>query len=239
MAVLSVMSIQGQPDELVARMEEAMMPIARRKAAEYGGISSTVVRTDDGITIYNLWQTEEGRHRMAEDQEVRAAMADANFPAPAFVGYEVLLHNTTGEAAQEVVRRFTDEVWNKGNLDFIDEVVAPEYHGWDPTTGDIQGPAALRDIVQMYRSAFPNMEMTIDLIVSDGDWVITKWTARGTNTGELMGMPATGKDATVSGIQMERIVGGKFVESHGIFDALGMLQQMGVVPAGAAQPAHA
>jgi len=239
MAVLSVMSIPGNPDDLVARMEEAVTPIARLKAPMYGGISSTIVRTDDGITVYNLWQTDEGRHRMAEDPEVRAALADANFPEPRFTGYEVLVHNTAGDGAASVARRIVDEVWAEGRLETIDELIAEDFRGWTPTDGETRGREAFREQVKMYRSAFPNMTMVVDLITSDGEWVTTKWTAHGTHTGELMGMPATGKDATVTGIELDRIVNGKIVEGIGIFDALGMLQQIGAVPAGAAQPAHA
>ena len=239
MAVLSVMSIQGQPDELVARLTETLEPVARRKAPLYGGISSTVVRNDDGITIYNLWATDEGRHRMAEDPEIQAAIQAASFPEPHFTGYEVLVHNTAGAGAESVARRIVDEVWSEGRLETIDEVVAEDYRGWTPTNGEIRGREAFREQVRMYRSAFPNMTMVVDVVTSSADWVTTKWTASGTHTGELMGMPATGKDVTVTGIEIDRIVDGKVVEGTGIFDALGMLQQMGVVPAGAGQPAPA
>ena len=239
MAVLSVMSIPGNADELVARWTETLEPVGRRRAPVYGGISSTVVRTDDGITIYNLWQTEEGRHKMAEDPEVQAAIKDAKFPAPQFTGYEVLVHNTAGDGAAAVARRIVDEVWAEGRLETIDELIADDFHGWTPTNGEIKGREAFREQVKMYRSAFPNMTMVVDLITADAEWVTTKWTASGTHTGELMGMPASGKDVTVTGIEMDRVVGGRIVEGYGVFDALGMLQQIGAVPAGAAQPAHA
>ena len=239
MAVLSAMSIPGNADELVARFTETLEPIGRRKAPIYGGISTTVVRTDDGITIYNLWQTEEGRHAMAEDPEIQSAIKAANFPAPHFIGYEVLFHGTAGEGAGELARRIVDEVWAEGRLETIDELIAEDFRGWTPTNGEVRGREAFRDQVKMYRSAFPNMTMVVDLITSDGDWTTTKWTASGTHTGELMGMPATGKDVTVTGIEVDRIVNGKIVEGYGVFDALGMLQQMGAVPAGAGQPAHA
>jgi len=239
MAVLSVMSIEGDAYELVARFTETLEPVGRRRAPIYGGISSTVVRTDDGITIYNLWETEEGRHRMAEDAEVRAAIEAANFPTPHFTGYEVLVHGTAGEGAAGLARRIVDEVWAEGRLETIDELIAEDFRGWTPTNGEVKGREAFREQVKMYRSAFPNMTMVVDLITSDGEWVTTKWTASGTHTGELMGMPATGKDVTVTGIEVDRIVGGGIVEGYGVFDALGMLQQMGAVPAGAAQPAHA
>jgi steroid delta-isomerase-like uncharacterized protein len=239
MAVLSVMSVPGNADELVARFTATLEPVGRRRAPIYGGISSTVVRTDDGITIYNLWQTEEGRHQMAEDPEVREAIAAANFPEPNFAGYEVLVHGTAGDSATVLARRIVDEVWSEGRLETIDELIAEDFRGWTPTNGEVRGREAFREQVKMYRSAFPNMTMVVDLITSDGEWVTTKWTASGTHTGELMGIPATGKDATVTGIEVDRIVGGQIVQGYGVFDALGMLQQIGAVPAGAGQPAHA
>jgi hypothetical protein len=99
MAVLSMMSIQGDPDELVRKIEETVNPVAERKAPQYGGISSTVVRTDDGIMIVNLWETEQGRHDMADDPEVAQALRDAGFPPPGFKAYEVLLHRTVAQQA--------------------------------------------------------------------------------------------------------------------------------------------
>jgi len=239
MAVLSVMSIPGNADELVARFAETLEPVGRRRAPLYGGISTTVVRTDDGITIYNLWQTEEGRHKMAEDPEIQAAIKAANFPEPHFTGHEVLLHGTAGDGATAIARRIVDEIWAEGRLETIDELIAKDFRGWTPTNGEVKGREAFRDQVTMYRSAFPNMTMVVDLITSDGEWVTTKWTASGTHSGELMGMPASGKDVTVTGIEVDRIAGGQIIEGYGVFDALGMLQQIGAVPAGAPQPAHA
>ncbi len=237
MAVLSVMSIQGNPDELVARMEEKIEPVAARKAPLYGGISSTVVRTDDGITIYNLWETEDGRHRMADDPEIQAAVRDAGFPKPEFAGYEVLSRRTAGEYAKGLARRVADEVWTARKLDVIDELFAPSFRGWSPTDGEIVGPAGFREVVERYQAAFSPTAMTVDSLVAEGDWVVMAWTARGTHTGELMGIAPTGREVTVTGIECSRVDGGKFVEGRGVFDALGLLQQLGAVPTGAAQPA--
>ncbi len=96
MPVLSMMSVQGDPDELFAKMDQTIRPIAERKAPEYGGISTTVVRTDDGLMIINMWETEEGRHQMADDPEVREAMQQVGFQ-PQFKGYEVLAHRTAAQ----------------------------------------------------------------------------------------------------------------------------------------------
>jgi predicted ester cyclase len=237
MAVLSVMSIQGNPDELIARMEATLDPVAARKAPQYGGISSTVVRTDDGIKILNLWETEEGRHRMADDPEIQDAVRAAGFPKPNFTGYEVLTIRSAAEGAKALERRIADEVWTQGKLNVIDEVIAPDFVGFSPTDGEFRGPAGFRQLVERYHSAFSGVEMRIERIVAEADWVATNWTARGTHSGELMGIAPTGREATVEGMQFSKIRDGKFVESHGLFDALGMLQQLGAVPAGV--PAHA
>jgi hypothetical protein len=99
--VLSIMAIKGDADEL-ARKLESIADVSRRKAAQYGGISTTVVRTDEGIKVFNLWETEEGRHQMADDPEIQEALKDARFPTPAFKGYEVLLHRTVAESPARV-----------------------------------------------------------------------------------------------------------------------------------------
>jgi len=68
--------------------------VASRKAAEYGGVSSTAVRTDDGIMIINMWSDNEGRHRMGDDPEIRQALQDAGMPPPTAKGYDVIQHQT-------------------------------------------------------------------------------------------------------------------------------------------------
>jgi steroid delta-isomerase-like uncharacterized protein len=232
MTVLSVMAIKGDPRQLVAGMKEKIEPIARRKAAQYGAISSTIVRTDDGIKIFNLWKTEEGRHKMAADPDVRQALKSAGFPEPSFKAKDVLSHSSAGEFAKELSERLTKEVWNRGNLAAIDELIAPDYVGFDPVDGEFHGPEGFRKLVQQYRSAFPDTRMTIDLQVAEGDWVATFWTATGTQRGELFGMAPTGREMRVSGVQFSRVENGKFVEGRGLFDALSLMQQLGAIPAG-------
>jgi hypothetical protein len=92
-AVVSMLEFSGDPEELKAQMSN-VEEVATRKAAEYGGISSTVVRTDDGIMIINMWSDKEGRHKMAEDPEMRKAIQDAGMPPPAAKGYDVIQHRT-------------------------------------------------------------------------------------------------------------------------------------------------
>jgi hypothetical protein len=92
-AVVSMMEFSGDPEELMSKMS-AVEEIASRKAADYGGVSSTIVRTDDGIMIINMWSDAEGRHRMAEDPEIRQSLQDAGMPPPSAKGYEVIKHQT-------------------------------------------------------------------------------------------------------------------------------------------------
>jgi hypothetical protein len=89
--VVSMLEFSGDPEELKTKMSK-VEEVASRKAAEYGGVSSTVVRTDDGIMIINMWSDKEGRHKMAEDPEIRQALQDAGMPPPSAKGYEVLEH---------------------------------------------------------------------------------------------------------------------------------------------------
>ena len=137
------------------------------------------------------------------------------------------------EQNKTIVRRYWEQVWNQGNLSVMDELVAADFDGHPaPSDADFgRGPAGQKQLVGLYRGAFPDMRMTINDMAADGDRVVLRWTARGTNTGEMMGMPATGKPATVTGIIINRVAAGKMVESWGNFDALGMLQQLGVIPA--------
>ena len=130
-----------------------------------------------------------------------------------------------------IVRRVNDEVWTKGNLEAIDELIADDF----VTTvigapEQIRGPDGFRDFVLMYRKAFPDLRLTIDDQIAEGETVVTRWTATGTHEGELMGIAPTGKQATTAGVNINRISGGKLVEGWGIIDQLGLLQQIGAVP---------
>jgi len=237
MAVLSVMKIEGDPDDLIARMQATIDPVAVRKGPQYGGISSTVVRLDDGIKIFNLWQTEAGRHEMAADPEIQAALRESGFPEPSAIGYEVVSIRSATDGAKALAHRIADEVWTQHKLEVIDEVIASDFVGSSPTDGEFRGPAGFRQLVERYISAFPNATMQITEIVAEGDMIAAHWRATGTHTGDLMGIAPTGRDVTVEGTQFDRIRDGKIVESHGLFDALGLLQQIGAVPVGAPAPA--
>jgi steroid delta-isomerase-like uncharacterized protein len=137
------------------------------------------------------------------------------------------------EQNKQVALRFTEQIWNNGNLDQIGEFVATN-HKNHPTASapDFgQGLQAFSQLVSMYRTAFPDTKLTIEDQIAEGDLVVTRWTASGTHRGELFGVPPTGNQVKVTGIFIDRISDGKIVESWGEYDALGMMQQVGAIPA--------
>ena len=137
------------------------------------------------------------------------------------------------EANKAIARRFLEEVFGQGKLAVADEIVAPDHvdHGPGALPGMPPGPEGSKMLVMGYRNAFPDIHFTIDEQIAEGDKVVTRWTGHATHQGELAGIPATGKSATVTGMGVDRIVNGKIVESWGIFDQFGMMQQLGVIPA--------
>jgi steroid delta-isomerase-like uncharacterized protein len=135
------------------------------------------------------------------------------------------------EENKAIARRVNDEVWSEGHLDVIDELFADDFVATIVGAPEqIRGPQGFREFVVMYRTAFPDLRITVDEQFAEGETVVTRWTATGTNEGELMGIPATGKQATTAGININRISNGKLVVGWGLFDQLGLLQQLGAVP---------
>ena len=133
---------------------------------------------------------------------------------------------------KEIARRLIDEAFNGGNLDVVDELVSPEFVNHDAALPEpTRGVEAAKASIAAYRAAFPDLRLTIEQQVGEGEFVTTRWSATGTHQGDLMGMTATGKQATVTGITIDRIVDGRFVESWTNWDTLGLMQQLGVVPA--------
>lgn len=142
----------------------------------------------------------------------------------------------SADTNKEIVRRLGVEPW-EGKLGVIDELVAPDYVGHDPAQPEMHGPEGIKQFITGYLAGFPDGRITIDGQLAEGDMVATRWTGRGTHQGELMGIPPTGKQVTVSGITISRVKNGKVVEEWSNWDTLGMLQQLGVVPAMAGAPA--
>jgi len=135
------------------------------------------------------------------------------------------------EGNKNAVRRLFEEVWNKGNLQVTDELLAPTYAHHDHSTPDVgRGPESERKRATLYRTAFPDVRFTIEDIIAEGETVTARWSCRGTHKGDLNGLAPTGKQFTVSGVSVARFTNGKIAEGWVNWDALSLMQQLGVVP---------
>ena len=135
--------------------------------------------------------------------------------------------------SKDLVRRYFAEVWDRGDLDAIDRLFSPDFvrHGPALEGGDLRGLEGMKQLVRMYRGSFPDLEVPIEEQLAEGDVVVTRWTARGTHQGDLMGTAPTGRRATVPGVLIDRVAGGRIAEEWASYDALSMLQQLGAIPA--------
>lgn len=134
----------------------------------------------------------------------------------------------TAEDNIDLVRRFYEEVWDKGNVDFAYEVFADDYvrHDLRPTE-PVPGPEGQKQIAAAFRSAFPDLRVTVDLVFGDEQYVAGRWTAIGTNTGPWGGQAPSGKRATFSAVNLYRFADGKVVEIWNHRDDLGLMEQLG------------
>ncbi len=133
------------------------------------------------------------------------------------------------EQNKMLVRRAIEEVWNRGNFAVVDELLANDYLGHQ-SGGETNGRESAKQYVAILREAFPDIHFTIEDQIAEGDRVVTRWIARGTHTGEFQGIPPTGKQGSMTGIDIDRVADGKLVECWVNSDDLGLLQQLGVVP---------
>jgi predicted ester cyclase len=134
------------------------------------------------------------------------------------------------ERNKEIVRRFVQEVVNEGNYNVADELFADKYVRHDPTIPEEKrGPDGFKETVEMWRTGFPDVEMTLDEMIADGDLVAFRATEVGTHEGEFMRIAPTGERYEVTGNVMYRLEDGKLIETWACFDMLGLFSQLGVV----------
>ena len=138
---------------------------------------------------------------------------------------------STEENNKALVRRFYEEVFNKKNLAGLNAFVDSQIieHALPP--GLPAGSEGTRQFIGMYLTAFPDLHLAAEDMIAEGDEVAARFTMRGIHRGEFMGIPSTGKQVTMTGIQIVRIADGRIAENWVNLDALGMLQQLGVLPA--------
>jgi steroid delta-isomerase-like uncharacterized protein len=132
---------------------------------------------------------------------------------------------------KSTAKRILEEAWNRGNLEALNDVVASNYIGHDTLGPEIRGLDGLKKRVHSLRTAFPDLQLNIEEMFADGNTVITRFSSRGTHKGNFEGVAPTGKSCKVTGITISRFSDGKLVEAWVQTDALGLMQQLGVVPA--------
>lgn len=134
------------------------------------------------------------------------------------------------EENKVIARRFI-QVWGQGSLDTLDELASPNFSVYYPVLKQpIDGPEAFKQLLMGARSAVPDAALEFLDEIAEGDKVVVRWTVHGTHQGVFLGIPPTGKLVTWSGITIYRIASGKVVEERGEEDALGLMQQLGVIP---------
>ncbi len=135
------------------------------------------------------------------------------------------------EQNKQLVQRAFSGLFNRGELALADELVSAEFLNHEAPPEAPRGPAGLRFMVTMLRTAFPDLQYDTEELIAEDDKVMARTTLRGTHLGTFMGIPATGRRCMQAQIHILRFVDGKVVEHRAVRDDLGMLQQLGVIPA--------
>lgn len=122
-----------------------------------------------------------------------------------------------------------DAMWNQGELSAADHLVDANHVDHSPNGSEV-GRAHFVEEVESYRAAFPDMLMTVEEHLSEGNRVVLRWSATGTHLGPLQGLPATGRTARVSGIYIHTVDDGRVTDTWAMFDEVGLLRQLGILP---------
>lgn len=131
-----------------------------------------------------------------------------------------------------ILERFVEEVINQGRLEAADELVEENFVELDPLPGQQPGRQGLKDVIGMMRAAFPDIHWVIVEVIASGEKVVSRFKWTGTQRGDFLGIPATGRAVAVTGVVIDRISGGKMADSRILMDTFGLMQQLGVIPGG-------
>jgi steroid delta-isomerase-like uncharacterized protein len=132
---------------------------------------------------------------------------------------------------KEVIRAFIEEVINEGRFERMTDLVKEDFIEIDPLPGQQQGREGLKAVLMQMRSAFPDIHWVVLEMISEDDKVVTRFTWSGTHRDQFLGIPATGKPVVVKGIVIDRLEAGKMAHSRILMDTLGLMQQLGILPA--------
>ena len=136
----------------------------------------------------------------------------------------------TTETNKAIVHRYVEEGYNACNMAAIDELFAADFVNHDPAQPAVRDLQTLKQLIMAQHAAFPDVRTTIEDLVAVGDKVVKRFTVRGTHTGDFNGIPGTGNQFTLQGIDILRLADGKIQEIWIGYDMLGLLQQLGVMP---------
>jgi steroid delta-isomerase-like uncharacterized protein len=129
------------------------------------------------------------------------------------------------------IRRYADEAWNRGCDGIVDELFLPGHQYHDHFVGGYSpGPEGVRQHLALYREAFPDGWVTVEDMIDAGDKVAVRWLFTGTHSGPLRALPATGRRVATTGVHLFRFVGERVGETWAVWDSLGLVQQLGLVP---------
>ena len=135
------------------------------------------------------------------------------------------------EDNKAIVRRYLEEAWNQGNVGILDELMAPTYARYMSGQASPLNREGQKQRITTFHSALPDLHLTIEDLIAEGDKVVFRITVRGTQQGTLMGIPPTSKQVSLTAIDIACVADGKIVEHWGQMDTLGLLQQIGAIPA--------
>lgn len=131
---------------------------------------------------------------------------------------------------REFVRNWNEQVWRQGNLDVIDDLVADDFVARDPGRPEpVRGPDGVREMVEVVRSAFPDVDVELQDCIVENDRIAVRNTITGTHDGEYFGIEATGESVEVDVVAFQRIEDRRYVEEWRLLDSLSFLQQLGIV----------
>lgn len=137
------------------------------------------------------------------------------------------------EENKALVHRLIEEVWNQGHLAVFDELYALDFRFHDPGLPQVRTREEDKQWIAQTLNIFPDLHITIEDLIAEGDQAVVRMTGRGTNTGDILAPsphPATGRHVTLTGIAIARVTNGQFVEIWHQVDWLGMFQQLGLIP---------